>query len=109
MGDEVYDLSHFGWDNCIIPVNLKDVDKHIPSYKSLKTLRKPTLFNLNETYFPHRLFKNGDLSYMPAFEKGVLHTDGGYANIYKGRRAVFIPDGDEQKDSIHLRRSEEFK
>ena len=109
MGEEVYDLSHFGWDNCIIPTNLKDISNHIPTYKSLKSLRKPSTFNKRETYFPHKFFKHGGETYMPAFEKGPLHTDGGYANIYKGRRAIFIPEGTEQKGSIHIKRKDEFQ
>lgn len=108
MGDEVYDLSHFGWDNCSIPTNLHNIGIYIPSHKSLKSLRKPTNFNNREIYFPHTFFKHGDEVYMPAFEKGVLHTDGGYANIYKGRRAIFVPDGTQQKGSVRIIRKEDF-
>ena len=109
MGEEAYDLRHFGWDNCIIPANLKDIHSHIPSYTSLKTLRSPTLFNRRDTYFPHKFYKCGDDVYMPAFEKGVLHTDGGYADIYKARRAIFVPEGSEQKGNVRVVRKGDFQ
>lgn len=109
MGDEAYDLRHFGWDNCIIPANLKDIHSHIPSYTSLKSLRSPTLFNRRDTYFPHKFYKCGEDVYMPAFEKGVLHTDGGYADIYKARRAIFVPEGSEQKGNVRVVRKGDFQ
>jgi len=107
MGD-TFDLSEFGWDNCIIPTDLKNILSFLPSYKTLKTLRTPTEYNGKTLYFPHKLTKYANMSYMPAFEKGELHMDGGYARIYKARRARFIPEGNETSGTIHLKRDEPF-
>ena len=107
MGD-AFDLSEFGWDNCMIPTDLKNILSFLPSYKTLKTLRLPTEYNGRILYFPHKLTRYGGAVYMPAFEKGDLHMDGGYARIYKARRAKFIPDGPETSGPIHLKRNEPF-
>ena len=88
---DFYSLSHFGWDECRIPTDLKNLCSYLPTYSSLKTLRSPQTIHGMEVYFPHKLFKKDGVKYMPAFVKGTQVDDGGYAQIYKGRRGVFKP------------------
>lgn len=107
MGDS-YDLSPFGWEGCTIPMDLKDVCKHLPSWKNLKTLRKPQVLSGFELYFPHKMFKTGENIYMPGYIKGDIDDDGGYAQIYKSRRALFKLTDDTQSGSVHLTKSSPF-
>lgn len=64
-----------------------------------------------EVYFPYTLFQKDGKKYMPAFVKGTLVDNGGYAHIYKGRRGVFKPLNDNATGNsgpLHLTRSEPF-
>ncbi len=103
MGDS-YDLSPFGWDGCSIPTDLQDVCKYLPSWKHMKLLRKPQQLNGYELYFPYKYLKNGIDEYMPGYIKGDIDDDGGYAQIYKARRAIFKPSDESVKSgsSVHL-------
>ena len=105
---EVYDFSHFGWDGCTIPTNLQNICSYLPKWKDLKILRKPQLINNTEVYFPHTFFKSGGDSYMPAFIKGSVDGDGGYAEIFKGRRGIFKSLEDSSHGTISLTKSEQF-
>jgi serine/threonine protein kinase len=90
-------LCTFGWDDAIIPANLANLCKHLPTWSQLKTLRDPVPLGSHEVYFPHHYFH--DLSgtqYMPAFQKGELYNDdGGYSQVFKAQRTVFKPVGDK--------------
>ena len=44
---------------------------------------------------------------MPAYIKGAMHDDGGYATIYKGRRAIFQPVG-SQAGNVRLEKTVPF-
>lgn len=90
-------LCTFGWDDAIIPANLANLCKHLPTWSQLKTLRDPVPLGSHDVYFPHHYFH--DLSgniYMPAFQKGELYNDdGGYSQVFKAQRAIFKPVGDK--------------
>lgn len=94
---EDYDLSSFGWDGCSIPTNLHSVCERLPTWKHIKLLRTPHVAKEATLYFPHTFFKpTGKTPYMPSYIKGTLENDGGYAQIFKGKRAIF-----RSKDNIH--------
>ena len=90
-------LCTFGWDEALIPANLSNLCKHLPTWSQLKTLRDPVPLGTHEVYFPHHYFH--DLSgaqYMPAIEKGELYNDdGGYSQVFKAQRCLFNPVGDK--------------
>ena len=94
-----FNLSHFGWDNLIVPSNLQHLCAYLPKWSQIKALRAPVHLNAHHpaVIFPHTLFLNDPADgrpYLPAFEKGTLHSGiGGYAQIYRGKRAVFKPSG----------------
>lgn len=106
---DAYNLSNFGWDHTKIPANLLDICKHLPRWDKLKFLRNPQYVGSHEIYFPHSYLH--DISgneFMPAFEKGTLHNDnGGYAQIYKSKRAIYTPIGDKY-GNVRLTRTCEF-
>lgn len=94
---ESYDLSSFGWDGCSIPTNLSSVCERLPTWKHVKIVRDPHVTKGTTLYFPHTFFKpTGKTPFMPAYIKGSLENDGGYAQIFKGQRAVF-----HSKDNHH--------
>lgn len=92
-----FNLSHFGWDNLIVPSNLQHLCAYLPKWSQIKALRAPVYLNTHHSsvIFPHTLFQNDPVDgkpYLPAFEKGTLHSGiGGYAQIYRGQRAIFKP------------------
>lgn len=94
-----FNLTHFGWDDLIVPSNLQHLCAYLPKWHDLKTLRAPVYLNSAhpEVIFPHTLFQNDPVDgkpFLPAFEKGSRHSGiGGYAQIYRGNRAVFKPLG----------------
>lgn len=95
----VFNLTHFGWDNLIVPSNLQHLCAFLPKWSDIKTLRAPVHLNSSHpsVIIPHTLFQNDPTDgrpFLPAFEKGPLHSGiGGYAQIFRGRRAVFKPSG----------------
>ena len=109
MGDS-YDLSPFGWDGCSIPTDLHDVCKYLPSWIHMKILRNPQQLNGYELYFPYKYLKHGTDEYMPGYIKGDIDDDGGYAQIYKARRAIFKPSDESTKSgvSVHLVKCKPF-
>lgn len=104
-----YDLSRFGWDGCKIPTNLHNICDFLPSWKELKILRPAQVINGTSVYFPHTFFKDKGESYMPALIKGTLDGDGGYAQVFKGRRGIFKSVGDISGGSMNLVKTESFK
>jgi len=92
-----FNLSHFGWDNLIVPSNLQHLCAFLPTWKQLKALRAPTHLNSQHpaVIFPHAVFQNDPADsrpFLPAFEKGPIHSGiGTYAHIYRGTRSVFKP------------------
>ena len=94
-----FNLTHFGWDNLIVPSNLQHLCAYLPKWHDIKALRAPVFLNSDhpEVVFPHTLFQNDPVDggpFLPAFEKGARHSRlGGYAQIYRGKRAVFKPLG----------------
>ena len=104
-----YNLSRFGWDGCTIPTNLHNLCDYLPSWKSLKVLRPAQVINGTSVYFPHTFFNDNDSQYMPAFIKGSLDGDGGYAQVFKGRRAIFKAVGDISGGTMNLVKTESFK
>ena len=109
MADDHYDLSRFGWDGCTIPTNLHNICEFLPSWNELKILRPAQLINSAMVYFPHTFFKEKEESYMPAFIKGALDGDGGYAQVFKGRRGIFKLAGDISGGAMNLVKTESFK
>jgi hypothetical protein len=97
-----YDLSPFGWDACTIPTNLREVFKHLPSWTDLKVLRNAQTLSGYAVYFPYKFFTNQSELYMPGIIKGDTEDDGGYAQIYKGRRAIFKSETGATSGSVHL-------
>ncbi len=104
---EGHDLSEFGWDGLVIPSDLSVVSCPVPSWKDLKILRDPMNLNDESVYFTQKFFTGVSGKYVPAYIIGVLDDDnGGYASIYKGKRALFRPiskshDGLVQLEKIH--------
>jgi serine/threonine protein kinase len=105
-----YNLSDFGWDNTFIPTNLTNICKYLPNWHKLKVLRHPQLMGNHQVYFPYSYFH--DISgnpYLPALEKGILYnTNGGYAYIYRGKRAIYEPI-DDKFGNVSLIRTQDFK
>lgn len=104
---EGHDLSEFGWDGFVIPSDLKATTCSFPSWKDLKILREPMVLNEESVYFSQKFFTAPSGKYVPAYIEGVLDDDnGGYASIFKGKRAVFKPtsktaDGLVQLEKVH--------
>jgi len=109
MDEDVYNLSRFGWDECKIPKNLTNLVSYLPAWKDIKTLRPPQILSGTQVYFPHTFFKSDGDVYMPAIMKGTHDGDGGYAQIYKGRRGIFKPTGTSDSGTFTLTKSESFK
>lgn len=104
-----YDLSSFGWDGCVIPADLKDVCRRLPTWKQLKTLRYPKLLQGSHVLFPHAFFRVGTNDpYMPAYTKGTLENDGGYAQIFKGQRAIYKSKTAAHTGSVTLTKTAPF-
>lgn len=107
---EVFDLSHFGWDGCVIPTDLKDICSKLPTWKNIKTLRQPCKIDGGTLYFPWKLIKqeNGD-KVLPGY--GIVDTqdDGGYAIIYKARRALYKPSESKYGEPVNCVKIENFK
>ena len=105
----MFDLCHFGWDGCTIPTNLQGVCSKLPTWKNLKTLRPPQKYKDNILYFPWKYIQDSSgILFLPCYEKGILDNDGGYAQIYRGRRAVFRPTGDRTVGKVQMRKTEHF-
>ena len=109
MSDDSYDLSRFGWDNCRIPKSLTNLISFLPKWKDIKTLRPPQMLGGTAVHFPHTFFNNVGESYMPALIQGVHDGDGGYAQVYKGRRGIFKSSGTNANGALNLVKSESFK
>ena len=103
------DLCQFGWDGCIIPTNLKEVCKHLPTWRHLKTLRPKQVYDGTDVHFTWKYIKDKHGSpFIPAYYKDALDDDGGYALIYKGRRAMFRPVSQPNSGSVKLEKSSNF-
>ena len=109
MTDDAYDLSQFGWDDCKIPKSLTNLISFLPKWKDIKTLRPPQTLGGTPVFFPHTFFKTGSDAYMPALIQGIHDGDGGYAQVYKGRRGIFRSTGTNNTGAINLVKSEPFK
>lgn len=110
MDHDHYDLSHLGWDNCILPSDLKDISARLPNYKHLKSMRVSEIHKGVRLLFPHRFFRHRGMLYMPAFQKGALYMDGGYARIFRGKRAIFRPlSAHQTTGKLSLKKTTKFK
>jgi serine/threonine protein kinase len=108
MEGHVYDLRKFGWDNCSVQANLTDICSAIPTWKDLKPLRPPHKEGDIYIRFPKSWFKDPTHgNYMPGIVKLVQTDDGGYAQIFKGRRALFIQEHAHETE-LHLRKITPF-
>jgi hypothetical protein len=108
MTDICYDLSQYGWDGCVISSDLKDICACLPTYRHLKSLKPVEKYGGTELYVPHRFFKHAGQEYMPVFKKGALSKDGGYAQFFKGKRAIFHPHADERTGVVNLKKASNF-
>jgi serine/threonine protein kinase len=92
MGTPIH-LTQFGWDNIIIPGNLKELCKYLPKWNQLKSLRNAKALGSHFIHFPHTFFYDmSGTPYMPALEKGELdNDDGGYSLIFKAQRSIYKP------------------
>jgi hypothetical protein len=106
--DGFYDLSSFGWDDCKIPINLVDICRYLPNWRHLKVIRAPQIISGARVYFPFKFFESNGVAYMPAFMKGDTVDDGGYADIYRGKRAIFRPVSDALTGSVRLEKQGSF-
>ena len=106
--DGFYDLSSFGWDGCKIPIDLVDICKYLPNWRHLKVIRPPQMLNGALVYFPVKYFESRGRLYMPAFMKGETVDDGGYADIFRGRRAIFKPVSDAPTGTVRLEKEGSF-
>ena len=106
----MFNLTNFGWDGCTVPSNLVDLCKHVPTWKDLKILREPVILNGFQVRFPVKFFVDSESDkYMPAFIKSEQIDDGGYAQIYKGRRAIFVSDPATVSTELHLLKKTPFR
>jgi hypothetical protein len=115
--DDVYDLTSIGCGELTINTLLRtqDISGAIPDFQFIKTLQAPKM-DVNGTvyYTPHSLFVNGDEVYIPVLEKLEQMNGGGYGIIYKGRRAVYIPEFSSEDDKrttegkLSFKRASEF-
>ncbi len=106
----MHNLCHFGWDGCIVPTTLKHICSQLPKWRSLKILRTPQVIDGAEVVFPWKYIQNQDGEQcMPCYEKGELWNDGGYARIYKGRRAVFSPVGYKASGMVNFVKTKSFQ
>lgn len=102
------DLSIFGWDGCIIPSDSKTLCRSLPRWENLKSFRTPQTSNGCELYFPNQFMTAADgTKYMPGYIKGETIDDGGYAQIFKGRRGIFKSIG-ETNGTLRLEKQAPF-
>lgn len=87
----MFSLEKFGWDNCFIPADIRHLLSYLPKIGNLKILRSQHSYSGTLMYFPYRLFHDKDKKFMPGYVKEELINKGGYANIYKGKRGIFVP------------------
>lgn len=107
---DVHNLCHFGWDGCIVPTTLKGICSQLPNWRNLKILRAPQVIDGGEVVFPWKFIQNKDgVQCMPCYDKGELWNDGGYAKIYKGRRAVFAPVGYKSAGMVNFVKTVPFQ
>lgn len=104
-----FSLERFGWDGITVPAELKEISNHLPTAANLKLLRQPQLMSGTEIYFPYAFFHKGAEKYMPAYMKESKINDGGYASVYKGKRAIFKQEVDEHSSSVLLQKQGNFE
>ena len=106
-----FNLTTFGWDGLIIPSNLKQICKYLPKWTQLKFLRDSCIVGEHQLYFPHTYFHDASGNpFMPAFEKcELINNNGGYAEIYKGRRSIYAPPDGAKYGSVSLNRVTDFE
>jgi hypothetical protein len=104
-----FSLERFGWDGITVPAELKNIKDHLPNSNHLKLLRSPQLMSGIEVYFPHTFFHKGADKYMPAYIKDTKINDGGYAKIYKGKRAIFKQEMDSSTNTLVLQKQGNFE
>jgi serine/threonine protein kinase len=102
-------LDEFGWEGLSIPEDLTTVCLSLPSVKDLKVLRSRQSFHGTDVYFPRKFFSLNGEKYMPAFIKEAPLAEGGYAKLFRGRRAIFKPIDDKTTGSVNLMKTEPFK
>jgi serine/threonine protein kinase len=104
-----FSLERFGWDGVTVPAELKEIGRHLPTAANLKLLRNPQTMGGAEVYFPFNFFHKGPEKYMPAYMKDVKLNDGGYATVYKGKRAIFKQEVDEHTSNVLLQKHGNFE
>lgn len=107
----MYDLGHFGWDGCTIPTDLSGVCEQLPSWRNLKVLRPPQFAEGTLWYFALTYIKDvsGNI-FLPCYDKGELaNSGGGYAKIFRGRRAIYLPIGDSHGSNLRFAKSTLFE
>lgn len=102
-------LERFGWDGLTVPAELKNICHHLPTAANLKLLRQPQIMCGAEVYFPFNFFHSGTEKYMPAYMRESKINDGGYASIYKGKRAIFRQEVDEHSSNVLLKKQGSFE
>jgi len=98
-------LRCFGWENCIIPHNLKAIQTLIPSWSSLKTLRRKQEIDGDNLRLVSSFFYDAAGPYMPGYNKGQRIADGTYAHVYMGTRGIFKPANDKTTGIVHMKRN----
>jgi len=106
----VYDLREFGWEGCVIPESLENICQYIPNWKTIQTLRSHITDSNVQIYFPKKFFRTEALgNYMPGYLKGRAVNRGSYANVFKGKRAIFKPADNKLEGIVNMRKTSEFE
>lgn len=106
----VYDLRDFGWEGCIVPVSLENICRYIPSWSDILTLRSHTTAANVQMFFPKKFFHSEALgNYMPGYLKGKTINRGSYANVFKGKRALFTPTENKTEGIVNMRKTTDFE
>jgi serine/threonine protein kinase len=106
----VYDLREFGWEDCIVPVSLDNICKHIPIWKNIQSLRSHTINTNTQLFFPKKFFNSETMGmYMPGYMKGKIVNRGSYATIFKGKRSIFTPTENKTEGIVNMRKKTDFE
>lgn len=105
-----YDLRDFGWEGCVVPISLENICQHIPTWNDILTLRSHTTSAGVQMFFPNKFFRSeAKGNYMPGYIKGRTINRGSYANVFKGKRAIFSPTEQKTEGIVNMRKTSEFE
>jgi serine/threonine protein kinase len=102
--EETLSLESYGLRDCRIPISLKNIDQHLPTWRSLRVLRPPERVGVRSLQFPSEPLPG---SIYPALHLVSRLDEGTYGTIWKAQRALYTSVHSKDGKQL-LERTEEF-